>query len=345
MSVAEDTGGTGLTHARSASDLLRLPPSPITSDQAGGAAPQTRFAETSKTVQLSKKHHESTRLPSVLQDVASLEHERAKLTQELSSLREAHQALAAKLKQAEEHKLRQLEVMGKYDRFFLNDKGQHPLGRRYAVQQTAVTIQKYVAKLENQKVKLLTKLNQAVDANNAVKTRIDVLRRESVVFRELFAKMEGELQGLKKEISSNKTQLEAAYEARDAAQYEMLEIQEELKLTKADFEAELQATAAAANVAVPDTSASLNMSMFDSSVMGSVTGTGGPRVLHRTRSIKGVDRNSSAMRKLTKQQKFKQMEDDWKAIIEATGMSSAEELVAFFKEAEVQVSYDSQLLF
>jgi hypothetical protein len=208
-----------------------------------------------------------------------------------------------------------------------------------------VTIQKYVAKLENQKVKLLTKLNQAVDANNAVKTRIDVLRRESVVFRELFAKLEGELQGLKKEISSNKTQLEAAYEARDAAQYEMLEIQEELKLTKTDFEAELQATAAAANVAVPDTSASLNMSMFDSSVMGSVTGTGGPRVLHRTRSIKGVDRNSSAMRKLTKQQKFKQMEDDWKAIIEATGMSSAEELVAFFKEAEVQVSYDSQLLF
>ena len=181
-----------LKHAESASALLKLPSSPISSDHDGGTAPFARLNQQASANNAKLKRVEATRLPTVLQDLASLERERSRLLSELQSVREAREAVQVRLRNAEASKLKQLEAMGKYDRFFLNDKGAHPLGRRYAVQQTAVAIKKQLDKLDNQKLKILGKINKAVDANNEVKTRIDVLRRESVVFRELFAKMEVE---------------------------------------------------------------------------------------------------------------------------------------------------------
>lgn len=186
--MSEEAGSTG--GSKGEGDVLKLPPSPITSDHAGGPGPRTRFQEPPRSAGPPKKRQETTHLPSVLQDVVSLERERQRLLMELHSLKEEQAEADRKLRAAEDARKRQLETMGKYDRFFLNDRGAHPLGRNYAVQQTAVTIQKYVTKLENQKLKLLGKLNHAVDANSEVKTRIDVLRREATVFRELFAKME-----------------------------------------------------------------------------------------------------------------------------------------------------------
>lgn len=178
--MEDDAGPTG----RAEPDILRLPPSPITSDQPGAAV------QRHNTSAASRKRGDTTHLPTVLQDMASLEHERQRLTAELLSLKDAQVAVAARLKAAEEARHAQLENLGRYDKFFLTNKGSHPLGRRYAVQQTAATIAKQLQKLDNQRVKLLAKLNQSCDANNEVRTRIDLLRREACVFRELFAKME-----------------------------------------------------------------------------------------------------------------------------------------------------------
>lgn len=171
----DETAGSG----------LRLPSSPIASEQANDGTTQGRLPAVS-----SKRKPETTHLPSVLTDLASLEHERQRLVLELQGLKESQAAVDARLVAAEEARNARLEALGKHDRFFLKDRGQHPLGRRYAVQQTAINIQKQMERLNNERTKLLGKMNNAIDGNNAVKTRIDVLRRESVVFRGLFTKME-----------------------------------------------------------------------------------------------------------------------------------------------------------
>lgn len=171
----------------------RLPASPITADQRESmpAAGRTLAADSTKPAAATKKKSDTTpHLPVVLQDLASLERERQRLAAELRSLQEAKIATEQRLKAAEEARQQRLEKLGKYDRFFMSDKGSHPLGRRYAVQQTAVAIQKLLASADNQRTKVLNKLNHAVDANNEIKRRIDLLRRESCVFRELFAKMQ-----------------------------------------------------------------------------------------------------------------------------------------------------------
>lgn len=142
--------------------------------------------------------------------------------------------------------------------------------------------------------------------------------------------VQAELAGLKKTIASDKQAIEQAYEARDAAQLEMQEIEQELKLTKAEIEAEF-------------TTLSVNMS---SSVdfmavpnMGDTSGSGLSTTRRSKKSGKGgSDRQASSIKKLTKAQKYAKLQEEWKAITDATGISDPDELVDFFKTAESQVS-------
>jgi hypothetical protein len=132
----------------------------------------------------------TTQLPSVANDFTTLELERRKLVGELEVLNATTAQVAERYKRATEAHVKQLESLGKYDRFFMHDKGCHPLGRRNAVLGTKATVAKYLQQFEVAKGRAVAKCNTAMDANAEVRRRIDVLRRESVVFRELFVKME-----------------------------------------------------------------------------------------------------------------------------------------------------------
>lgn len=300
--------------------FVRLPHHP--------AAVDTTSTVTPVTSTTAMKKRTGTHLPPVLSELGTLEQERQRLVAELRTLKEEQVAAAARLREAEEAKQKQLESMGKYDRFFLSDKGKHPLGRRFAVQQTTVAIEKHMNSLFNQRTKLLSKLNHSLDANNEVKVRIDLLRRESSVFRELFAKMESELSTLKKTTAQDKLAIDQALEMRDAAQQEMCEIQHDLKLSKADVEQEFNFLAS---------------SIMSSTAAASLRAEDGPASADApsTRRIKGgrtaTEKSAGASaRKLTKAQKLAAMEQEWLAITTATGLSTVEELVSYFKSAEDQ---------
>ncbi len=84
----------------------------------------------------------------------------------------------------------QLKSLGTYDKYFLNDKGKHPLGRRNAVLATKAIVEKQLVTLELELRRATAKRNSAGDDNAAVRRRIDAVRRESAVFRDLFTKME-----------------------------------------------------------------------------------------------------------------------------------------------------------
>lgn len=137
---------------------------------------------------------------------------------------------------------------------------------------------------------------------------------------------QSELQTLKRTIAQDKLATESAFEARDAAQLEMREIQQELKMTKEEMEREWGAL-----------SASMEASMLDMELDPLASGTQRTR---RTKSQKGsgADKSGGSAKKLSKAQKLAQMQEDWDRIKSATGMNTAEEMVAFFKTAEDQVS-------
>lgn len=90
--------------------------------------------------------------------------------------------------------------------------GHHPLGRAKAVLEARTIIDRKKAAAETARARSYAKFNNSVTANNEVKARIDLLRREMIVFNTLFSKMESELQHKKKAIKHDQVAIERFYE-------------------------------------------------------------------------------------------------------------------------------------
>merc|ERR1712072_940549 len=82
------------------------------------------------------------------------------------------------------------------------------------------------------------KFNEAIEANRALREQIDTLRRERVVFDDIYKKLENELHSKKKEMANIIEQANAAYEARDSAQAQMAALKQQADKEHAEFEKE-----------------------------------------------------------------------------------------------------------
>merc|ERR1712054_551244 len=80
--------------------------------------------------------------------------------------------------------------------------------------------------------------NEAIEANRVLREQIDMLRRERVVFDDIYRKLENELQMKKKEMAFIIEQANAAYEARDSAQAQMAALKQQADKEHAEFEKE-----------------------------------------------------------------------------------------------------------
>merc|ERR1719284_150520 len=69
------------------------------------------------------------------------------------------------------------------------------------------------------------RFNTAIAANRQLREQIDTLRRERVVFDDIYRKLENELQQKKTEMANIIEQANAAYEAREQAQMAALKQQ------------------------------------------------------------------------------------------------------------------------
>merc|ERR1719188_201353 len=102
-------------------------------------------------------------------------------------------------------------------------------------------VQKQIRILENRLDNALQKFNEAVTANRALREQIDTLRRERVVFDDIYRKLESELMHKKKEMAHIIEQANAAYEARDQAQAQMAALKQQADREHMEFEKEGQA--------------------------------------------------------------------------------------------------------
>lgn len=290
-------------------------------------------------------------LPQVGSDLVSLDNEKRRLQAELASLQGAKAELDARHAQALKAHDAQKASLGSYDRYFLNDKGQHPLGRRNAVLATKFIVERQLAKVEVELRRVTEKRNAASDANAAVRRRIDSARRESVVFRDLFAKMEAELQSTKRQVAQNRATVEQLYEARDGAQNTMLDIKVELDQARAEMQVEWDALSVIIAEDEREMTASPSVGAFTASdsdgdggaAHGATGGSGGAGFRAArgarnggSRSLAATRRSVAAAKKATKAEKAEGLQAEWEALSKAMGTEDVQAMVEFFSSHEDQ---------
>jgi len=114
------------------------------------------------------------------------------------------------------------------------------MGGVNAAKENQKMTQKQIRILENRLDKALVKFNESLARNKALREEIDGLRRERVVFDNIYRKMEKELSEKKKQIAEIIETSNQAYEARDQSQMEIAVIEQQNAKEKAEFEDQME---------------------------------------------------------------------------------------------------------
>lgn len=109
------------------------------------------------------------------------------------------------------------------------------MGGVNAAKENQKMVQKQIRILENRLDKALVKFNEALAHNKALRETIDGLRRERVVFDNIYRKLEKELHDKKRQMAGIIETSNQAYESRDHAQMEMTAIEQQNAKERADF--------------------------------------------------------------------------------------------------------------
>ncbi|KAJ3021414.1 UNVERIFIED_CONTAM: Coiled-coil domain-containing protein 63 [Siphonaria sp. JEL0065] len=100
------------------------------------------------------------------------------------------------------------------------------LGGVNAASQNSEAIEKQIRVLENRLDKALVKFNKSLAVNKRLRATIDNLRRERLVFDNIYRKFEKELLEQKKQMAEIIEMSNSAYEARDEAQAKIIALRE-----------------------------------------------------------------------------------------------------------------------
>jgi len=216
------------------------------------------------------------------------------------------------------------------------DMAQH--GGVKAALENAKAVQKQIRILENRLDKALQKFNEAIEANRALREQIDTLRRERVVFDDIYKKLENELHSKKKEMANIIEQANAAYEARDSAQAQMAALKQQADKEHAEFEKEWRELG---KLIENDKKmkefmrqkvrnrAEENKAETGGATSKSITGRPQKGSYDASKSLVGVSLGSN-------QEKIAQHEESFSKIQAATGICDIDELVQNFINAEDQ---------
>jgi chromosome segregation ATPase len=112
------------------------------------------------------------------------------------------------------------------------------MGGVNAAKDNHAQIQKQIKILENRLDKALVKFNEALAHNKQLRETIDNLRRERVVFDQIYKKLERELAEKRKDMAQIIDAANEAYAARDQAQEEMTKLKERADEEQEQFEQE-----------------------------------------------------------------------------------------------------------
>jgi len=110
------------------------------------------------------------------------------------------------------------------------------MGGADASKENNALVARQVRILENRLDKSLVKFNETLAQNKQLRTKIDSMRQERVVFDGIYKKLERELHEKKKEMSAIIEDSNSAYQKRDKAQSEMQALMQQSEKDKKEFE-------------------------------------------------------------------------------------------------------------
>jgi len=195
---------------------------------------------------------------------------------------------------------------------------------------------KQIRILENRLDNALQKFNEAIAANRSLREQIDTLRRERVVFDDIYRKLENELQQKKKEMANIIEQANAAYEARDSAQAQMANLKVQADKEHTEFEKEWKELGRLIE------NDKRMKEFMRTKVRGSTTNDKSETAAREEeRARKKITRNAwdtakSLVTINSSQEKVLQKEEQFARIQAATGICDIDELVQNFIHAEDQ---------
>lgn len=140
-----------------------------------------------------------------------------------------------------EYERRNIEVMEDQINI-MKQKCQHQrrtMGGVNASKDNFYMIQKQIRILENRLDKALIKFNEAIAHNKVLRDDIDDLRRERVVFENIYRKMERELQDRKQKMAEIIETSNQSYEQRDTYQMEVAAIEQANRKEQEEFEEQM----------------------------------------------------------------------------------------------------------
>jgi len=114
------------------------------------------------------------------------------------------------------------------------------MGGVNAPRENQMMIQKQIRILENRLERALVKFNESIANNKTLREDIDNLRRERVVFDNIYRKMDIELMDKKEQMAEVIENSNYAYEKRDAYQMEVAAIDQANRKEQEDFEEQME---------------------------------------------------------------------------------------------------------
>jgi coiled-coil domain-containing protein 63/114 len=194
-------------------------------------------------------------------------------------------------------------------------------------------IQKQIRILENRLEKSLVKFNEAIAHNKDLRNEIDDLRRERVVFENVYRKMERELQDRKRKMAEIIELSNQSYEQRDSYQMEVAAIEQANRKEQEEFEEQMMELSRMLDteLRLPDPSDSKNMTGRNTSRGAS------SQALRGSGEMTSINKFGKTLEKgdvLASIERVQNFEEAFNKIKAATGIADVEHLVRNFIKNE-----------
>ena len=207
-----------------------MPPSP-SPKVPGGAAPtltrtapapartRTRARTRDRTIEKLRTDNYKLKDELFLENKYSSLPSNSAVTTQISKLQDQADVFTRKI-EIEKRRVAELDkqIAKMHDRIMLQ---RTKMGGINAARENNLQIQKQIKILENRLEKALVKYNESIAHNKQLRESIDNLRRERLVFDQIYKKLEKELRRKEKEMSNIVEISNQAYEARDQARLQV----------------------------------------------------------------------------------------------------------------------------
>ena len=196
-------------------------------------------------------------------------------------------------------------------------------------------IQKQIRILENRLDKALVRFNESIAHNKSLRDNIDDLRRERVVFENIYRKMERELQERKQKMAEIIELSNQSYEQRDAFQMEIAAIEQANRKEHEEFDEQSKELTRMLEVELRLPTPSTQNRTATSTLANGRTNS----APNMTGNAAIMDANSNATNSLTvldnhSMERIQNFEEAFNKIKAATGITDIEELVRAFIKNE-----------